>query len=91
MCNPGDPQEFVGGRDREKLQPMPTPPSIAHTHTHTHTDFPGLKKSLKSIFKIIRGNSKYEMHFRGFPSWETIPKEDGERGGDKKWNSAPRE
>lgn len=67
-------------------------PPFNRSHTHTYTyRLSRFKKSLKSIFKIIRGNSKYEMHFRGFPSWETIPKEDGERGGDKKWNSAPRE
>lgn len=84
-CNPGELQEFVGGRAREICNPFPPPPP-SRSHRQTDIDTPDLKKKTnnnKNKPEIYpqnnKGNTKYGMHFRGFPSWETIP--DGEGGG----------
>lgn len=87
VCNLENPG-ILGGRNRERSQPIPTPlQSLTHTSTHGLSLVKGEKKIPEVNLQNNKGNTKYGMHFRGFPSWETIPNGIGGRG--KKSTSAP--
>lgn len=68
------------------------PPTVAHTDTYRLSRFKtnnNNKKTPEIHLQNNKGNTKYRMHFRGFPSWETIPNGDGGGVGDKKYSSVP--
>ena len=76
VCNPRKPQEFLGGRVWEIMQPIPPAFNRSHTYAHRLSWFKKQKKQKKNpeiYFQNNKGNTKNWMHFRGFPSRETVP------------------